>query len=106
MPVRQSRRQRQQNGDWDDMLELELSEEVLEARCCCKGSGAGRWAAEVWSCKRREASEGLDICRGGAGRKARSGLDGSADVYGEYSKVGRLGVSTEKWAVEEGRILK
>ena len=105
MPVRQSRRQRQQKSDCEDMLELELLEEVLEARCC-RGAGAGRLAAAVCSCKRREASEGLAMCRGGAGRKARSGLDGSANVYGEYSEVGRLGVSTEKWAVEEGRILK
>ena len=77
-------------------LELELVDEVLEARCC-RGSGAGRWAAAVWSCSRREASDGLDMCSSDAGRKARSGLEGSEGVYGEYSRVGEvLGVSTEK----------
>lgn len=72
--------------DEDDvMLEaelLELLEEVLLARCC-KGSAAGRWAAAVCSCRRREASGGLDICSGGDGRKASRGCEGSEGVYGE-----------------------
>lgn len=82
MPARQSRRQRQQKSDCEDELEFELLDEVLEARCC-KGSAVGRWAAEVWSCRRREVSEGLDISSGGAGRKARSGWEGSEGVWAE-----------------------
>lgn len=106
MPARQSRRHRQQKIDCDDELELELLEEVLEARCC-KGSAPGRWAAEVWSCRRREASDGLDICSGGAGRKARRGFEGSEGVWAEKSWTGLMeGVSREKWEAAAGRMLK
>jgi hypothetical protein len=65
MLARDSRRQRQQErveGEPRPKLQvelLELAEEVLDVRCCWMGSGAGRWAAWVCSCSRREASEGL-----------------------------------------------
>lgn len=47
---------------------------------------------------RREASGGLDICRGNAGRRARRGFVGSDGVVLQYSKLGEIfGVSREKW---------
>src|SRR4051812_16536911 len=117
MLVTHSRRQRQQQSvdgepmpmpyEVDELVELaellELVDEVLEARCCCccccwRGSGAGRWAAWVCSCRRREASDGLDMDSGGGSRKASSGWVGSEGVWGWYSEMGLwLGVSSEKW---------
>lgn len=89
-----------------DVELLELSDEVLETRCCgCRGSGEVRWAAWVCSWSRRVASDEADMNSCGAGRKASSGLAGSEGVYASYSDTGLdEGVSTEKWAV--GTMLK
>lgn len=79
-----SRRHRQQlstEGDRvplreEELESLEVVDEALELDC--RGSAPGRWAAEVWSCRRREASAGLDMDFCGGWRRASSGLVGSA----------------------------
>ena len=94
--MRDSRRQRQQLSTEGDMALLLLREddgeeaesfETLDETLArdCSGSAEGLWAAVVWSCRRREASAGLDMesCGGGVRRKAKSGLVGSAKVWGE-----------------------
>lgn len=76
----------------DDVVEL-----------CWSGSAVGLWAAEVWSWRRREASEGLDMNSDGVGRKANNGLLGSAKVVAVYSWTGvMLGVSRLKCEEEAG----
>jgi hypothetical protein len=112
--MRDSRRQRQQLSTEGDMALLEeelesveedLSEELLDELLplCCSGSAEGRWAADVWSWRRRDASAGLDMDAEGVWRKAKSGLVGSANVKAEYSEDGlMLGVSELKCAEEVG----
>lgn len=84
-----------------EVEELELEEEVLDARCW-RGSAEGRWAAAVWSCRRREASPGFDMYSGDDERRASSGLEGSEEMFLLYSSdVGvASGVSREKWPAE------
>jgi hypothetical protein len=124
MPMRDSRRQRQQlSTDWDTTLlaredvipedeeedeedELELEpEELLDIVLprCCSGSTVGRCAAAVCSWRRREASPELDMNNGEIGRTANRGLEGWEKMSGEYSETGViLGVSTLKWVEEVG----
>jgi hypothetical protein len=74
------------------MLESEFvgEDEVLG---CCRGCVAGRWAACVCSCSRRETSApGLAI---GIDRRASRGLRGSAGGEGWASQSEVEGVSKE-----------
>lgn len=85
MPIRDSRRQRQQLRTCGDMALLLLprdedelepeSEELLDDVLprCCSGSAVGRWAAAVCSCSRREASPEFDIDSWGDGWMANRG---------------------------------
>lgn len=121
MLARDWRRQRQQLRAEEDMVVMvmlpcreeeleseELLEEVLDVRCCCRGSMDGRWAAWVCSCSKREGSEGADMNSRGGGRWAKSGLVGSAEVWLEQSvAVGVMfGVSMEKCEDEGTWMLK
>jgi hypothetical protein len=88
-----------------ELESLEVADEALEVGC--SGSAPGRWAAEVCSCRRREASAGLDMDFCGGWRRASSGLEGSAYMWWGYSQTGVMfGVSVLKWVDEAGTMLK
>jgi hypothetical protein len=114
MPIRASRRQRQQLSVVEEPVLLERDEEELESdelptgvpARCCSGSAKGRLAAAVCTCSRREASAEPAMDSKDTGRKASSGLVGSARAWEEYSEMGVvLGVSMLKWADEAGRAM-